>query len=58
VTREKGHSRIWHEGSDPGFAAFIVRHPDEQLLVVVLSNLEDAPVREIAERLESLALAR
>ncbi len=58
VTDDRGHPRIWHEGSDPGYAAFIIRRPDERLLVVVLANLEDAPVREMAKKLEDLALGR
>src|SRR5579859_6230972 len=46
VTR-KPHLREFHEGSDPGFAAFEARYPDQGVLIVVLSNLEDAPVRRI-----------
>lgn len=56
VTGRPEDRRIWHEGSDPGYAAFIIRRPAEGLFIVVLSNLEDAPVREIAEKLEKLAL--
>jgi CubicO group peptidase (beta-lactamase class C family) len=43
--------REFHEGSDPGFAAFEARYPDDGLLIVVLSNLEDAPVRDIEAEL-------
>jgi len=39
--------REFHEGSDPGFAAFEARYPDAGTLIVVFSNLEDAPVRKI-----------
>lgn len=56
VTGSADDRRIWHEGSDPGYAAFIIRRPAQQLFIVVLSNLEDAPVREIAGKLEKLAL--
>ena len=58
VTEDQGKPRIWHEGSDPGYAAFIIRRPAERLLVIVLSNVEDAPVRDIANHLEQLALGR
>jgi CubicO group peptidase (beta-lactamase class C family) len=58
LTDDQGQPHIWHEGSDPGYAAFIIRRPSERLLVVVLSNLEDAPVRAIAKHLEDLALGR
>jgi CubicO group peptidase (beta-lactamase class C family) len=40
--------RNYHEGGNPGFAAFEARYPDQQLLIVVLSNEDDAPVAEIA----------
>lgn len=56
VTDDHGQQRIWHEGSDPGYAAFIIRRPTQHLLIVVLSNIEDAHVREIAAKLEDLAL--
>jgi len=58
VTGPPEDERIWHEGSDPGYAAFIIRRPARGLFIVVLSNLEDAPVREIAGKLETLALGR
>lgn len=46
----------FHEGSDPGFAAFEARYPRDQAFVIVLSNLEDAPVRAIANDLGALLL--
>lgn len=46
--------RQYHEGSDPGFAAFEIRLPRDDDFIVVLSNLEDAPVREIATGIEAL----
>jgi len=58
VTSDNDGPRIWHEGSDPGYAAFIIRRPAQQLFIVALSNIEDAPVREIASKLEKLALAQ
>jgi CubicO group peptidase (beta-lactamase class C family) len=56
VERKDGNTREWHEGSDPGYGAFLLRRPQEGLLVVVLANLENAPVRQIAQELEKLAL--
>jgi D-alanyl-D-alanine carboxypeptidase len=41
--------KIYHEGGDPGFAAFEARYPDQHVIVIVLANEDDAPVREIAE---------
>jgi CubicO group peptidase (beta-lactamase class C family) len=46
----------FHEGSDPGFSAFEIRYPAEKAFVIVLSNVEDAPVRTIANDLGSLLL--
>jgi len=43
--------RMYHEGSDPGFAAFEARYPDQHLLILVLSNEDDTPVRAAAEAL-------
>lgn len=39
-------------------AAFLVRRPDDRLVVVVLSDHEGAPVRKIAEGLERAAAER
>jgi CubicO group peptidase (beta-lactamase class C family) len=46
----------YHEGSDPGFAAFTIRYPDEKAFVLVFANVEDAPVRMIANGLGELLL--
>jgi D-alanyl-D-alanine carboxypeptidase len=43
--------RIYHEGGDPGFAAFEVRYPDQHLLILVLANQDDAVVRDAANAL-------
>lgn len=48
VDREGGRLRMLHEGSNPGFAAFIIRYPEDHAVVIVLANVETAPVREIA----------
>jgi D-alanyl-D-alanine carboxypeptidase len=40
--------RIYHEGGDPGFAAFEARYPDQHALIVVLSNEDDSPVRDLS----------
>ena len=55
IDSKGGRVKIYHEGSNPGFAAFIVRYPAEKTLVVVLSNLETAPVRPIAYDLAALS---
>ena len=43
--------KIYHEGWDPGFAAFEARYPDQHVVIIVLANEEDSPVRDIADAL-------
>jgi D-alanyl-D-alanine carboxypeptidase len=38
----------YHEGGDPGFAAFEARYPDQRVVIIVLANDDDSPVRDIA----------
>lgn len=54
----KNQTKEYHEGSDPGFAAFEIRYPAEKAFVIVLSNIEEAPVRVIANGLGDLLLAK
>jgi D-alanyl-D-alanine carboxypeptidase len=58
IRGEGTSQRIYHEGSHPGFSAFIARYPADKTLVVVLSNLETAPVGKIAEDLAALSSGR
>jgi D-alanyl-D-alanine carboxypeptidase len=51
-------ARYTHEGSDPGFAAFEIRLPATHDVIVVLSNVDDAPVREIAAKIQALLVAK
>jgi CubicO group peptidase (beta-lactamase class C family) len=44
VTRQFGRRLLWHGGGTPGFAADLLRFPDDRVTVIVLSNLESAPV--------------
>jgi CubicO group peptidase (beta-lactamase class C family) len=41
--------KIYHEGGDPGFVAFEARYPDQHVVIIVLSNEDDSPVRDIAD---------
>jgi CubicO group peptidase (beta-lactamase class C family) len=45
---DKPIHRIYHEGGDPGFAAFEARYPDQHVVIVVLANEDDAPVRDLS----------
>ena len=46
---EQPERRVYHEGGDPGYAAFEARYPDKHLLILVLSNEDDSPVRDLSE---------
>lgn len=41
--------KIYHEGGDPGFAAYEARYPDQHVVIIVLANEDDSPVRGIAD---------
>jgi CubicO group peptidase (beta-lactamase class C family) len=43
--------KLYHEGGDPGYAAFEARYPDQHVVIIVLSNEDDSPVRDIADAL-------
>lgn len=51
-----GHRMFHHAGSIPGFASQVSRFPDAGLTVVVLSNVEYAPVGALADNLAAAYL--
>jgi hypothetical protein len=36
-------AKQYHASLDPGLAAIEIRYPDDQVFVIVLANVEDAP---------------
>ena len=36
----KGHPIIWHAGSIDGFASTLAHHPDEQVSIIILNNID------------------
>ncbi len=50
------HKFMEQSGRDPGFASHIAVFPDDDLIVIVLGNLEDAAVNVMADDLAALAL--
>jgi CubicO group peptidase (beta-lactamase class C family) len=54
-TRSK-HKYLEQDGREPGFVSHVSLFPDDQLMVIVLSNLEDAGVNVLAEDLAAIAL--
>tara|TARA_R110000868_G_scaffold411617_1_gene706166 strand:- start:249011 stop:250801 length:1791 start_codon:yes stop_codon:yes gene_type:complete len=51
---DRGTQRIGHGGDVQGFHCYLLRFPDEDTLIVVLSNTDDVPVWKIAWNIESL----
>lgn len=58
IDRAFGLKRYAHGGGIMGFTTVIERFPDEKLLVVVLSNLENAPASRIGNDLAAVALGK
>lgn len=54
IKTENGRQKIYHEGGNPGYAAFIARYPADRTVVIVLSNLEVAPASKIGDDLARL----
>jgi CubicO group peptidase (beta-lactamase class C family) len=50
------HKYIEQSGRDPGFASHVSLFHDDDLVVIVLANLEDAAVNNLADDLAGLAL--
>jgi CubicO group peptidase (beta-lactamase class C family) len=55
VDRIDGRLRTWHPGKIDGFTSSIVRYPEEQVTVIVLSNLWTADADGISAHLADLA---
>jgi CubicO group peptidase (beta-lactamase class C family) len=49
-----GRDMLWHSGGINGFRSVVGRFPKDALTVIVLSNLESAPVEKIGETLAGL----
>jgi CubicO group peptidase (beta-lactamase class C family) len=58
IDRKFGLKRYEHGGGIMGFVTIIERFPEERLLVVALSNLENSPVGQIGTDLAAIALGR
>jgi CubicO group peptidase (beta-lactamase class C family) len=57
IGEQHGHRVIRHDGSWQGFETVIARYVNDQLTVVVLSNLSDAKPSVIAEHVADMYLA-
>ncbi|MEO8726911.1 MAG: serine hydrolase [Acidobacteriaceae bacterium] len=47
ISSYRGHKLVWHNGGIDGFYALLSMLPDENLGVVILTNLQNQPVPEI-----------
>ncbi len=56
VTQESGRRAIAHGGGVSGFNTRILRYPNDNLCVLVFSNVEPTPVGDIAKDLAKIAL--
>ncbi len=56
VTHRFDQRLLAHVGDINGFGSYVARYPESHVLVVVLSNRERAPVRQINDSLASLTL--
>jgi CubicO group peptidase (beta-lactamase class C family) len=52
-----GKRVVRHEGEWQGFTSFITRHVDDQTTVVLLSNLANASIEPIAERIAEMCIS-
>jgi D-alanyl-D-alanine carboxypeptidase len=51
VREERGHREISHRGGTEGFTSYLIRFPDEDVLIALLSNNESTDVDALREQL-------
>lgn len=56
VDEQGGHRFMSHSGWIDGFAASLGRYPDDRVTVIVLSNMDSAPVNTIARNVGAIVL--
>lgn len=56
VDVKDGHRRLHHDGSTSGFRNYVIRYPDEQLTVLVLTNRRGPDVMPLAEAVAEMYL--
>lgn len=54
LTEYHGSKQIWHSGETIGFRTRLVRIPEQQLTVIILSNRSDQPLEPYANRVIDL----
>ena len=54
IDTQFGHKMISHNGGIDGFVSNIARYPDDKVTIIVLSNLETAPIGTISKDLAAI----
>jgi CubicO group peptidase (beta-lactamase class C family) len=57
ISQQSGHSVIWHDGFVYGFASQINRYPDDQVTIIVLSNVDNENPYQITNALADMVFA-
>ncbi|HYC59773.1 MAG TPA: serine hydrolase domain-containing protein [Thermoanaerobaculia bacterium] len=52
----KGFRTLWYEGGDLGFSSYVVRFPDQDLSIIVLSNLGSGRAADRARKVADVLL--
>lgn len=54
ISDSLGHRLLEHEGSVPGFHNYLAHYPDDEVDIVILSNLDSSDVLALAKGIEGL----
>lgn len=57
ISQQSGHRVIWHDGFVYGFVSQITRYPDDQVTILVLTNVDTENPYEITNALADMVLA-
>ncbi len=58
ISQQDGHRVIWHEGMVWGFASYLARYPDDQLTIIVLSNVDTSNAAQAGRELAAVVFER
>jgi CubicO group peptidase (beta-lactamase class C family) len=57
ISQQSGHRVIWHDGNMPGFISQITRYPDDQVTIIVLTNVRNEDPYQITNALADMVFA-
>lgn len=57
ISQQSGHNVIWHSGDFPGFHSQITRYPDDQVTIIVLTNVDNENPYQITNALADMLFA-